>query len=240
MFIHKMHVKCLVLLKKTCLNPRILFILGEVMLVNITFRINLPVKYLYHSTLAKSKINSKFVIFNHINTTQMEYADIIQFPDEKEERSKVVRFSLTKEGQRMLIVIGFNPSTADSRKKDPTMGSVLYHAGNNGYDGFVMLNLYPLRSPSPNKLPKEMDITLHSENIHYIKYILDKYPDADILLAYGDLIKKRKYMRQNVQEIQTLLKECSRRALCLYKLKSGNPKHPLRAYGNIQFQPFEL
>ena len=166
----------------------------------------------------------------------MEYRDIIQIPLENTD----IRFSLLKEGKNVLIVIGFNPSTADKDKKDPTMGSVLYHAENNGYDGFVMLNLYPLRSTSPDKLPNEIDPVIHQQNIKHINSILSKYPESDILLAYGNLVHKRRYTKHIANEIKSILKENKRRTLCLYKLKTGNPKHPLRAYGKITFQPYEL
>ena len=94
----------------------------------------------------------------------MEYKNIIQIPPVNTD----IRLSLLKDGKNVLIVIGFNPSTADKDKKDPTMGSVLYHAENNGYDGFVMLNLYPLRSTSPDKLPNEIDPVIHQQNIEHI------------------------------------------------------------------------
>lgn len=166
----------------------------------------------------------------------MEYTDVAQTPSEYTN----VRFSLIKEGKNMLIVIGYNPSTADSNKKDPTMGAVVYHAGNNGYDGFVMLNLYPLRSTKPSELPKEMDESIHLQNMEYIKSIFSKYPKADVLVAYGNLVSKRKYTKLIAKEILQILKDEHRNTLCLYRLKTGNPKHPLMAPGNIKFQPFEI
>ena len=73
-----------------------------------------------------------------------------------------------------------------------------------------------------------------------INSILSKYPESDILLAYGNLVHKRRYTKEIANEIKSFLKENKRRTLCLYKLKTGNPKHPLRAYGKITFQPYEL
>ena len=166
----------------------------------------------------------------------MEYKNIIQTPPVNTD----IRLSLLKDGKNVLIVIGFNPSTADKDKKDPTMGSVLYHAENNGYDGFVMLNLYPLRSTSPDKLPNEIDPVIHQQNIEHINSILSKYPESDILLAYGNLVHKRRYTKDIANEIKGILKEKNRRTLCPYKLKSGHPKHPLRAFGKIIFQHYEL
>lgn len=43
------------------------------------------------------------------------------FPEQRCE----TRFSLIKEGEKMLIVVGFNPSVADDKKPDKTMSFVL-------------------------------------------------------------------------------------------------------------------
>ena len=56
------------------------------------------------------------------------------------------RFALIQKGKRTLFVIGLNPSSADSSTPDPTMQSVLRIASYNGFDGYIMLNLYPLRA----------------------------------------------------------------------------------------------
>lgn len=52
------------------------------------------------------------------------------------------RLAIEQEGEIMLIVIGLNPSTADER---PTMKSVLRFVEHEGYDGYVMVNLYSER-----------------------------------------------------------------------------------------------
>lgn len=54
-----------------------------------------------------------------------------------------LRYVLSKPGKNVLFVIGVNPSTANEEKPDPTMRKVIGFAEVNGFDGFVMLNLYP-------------------------------------------------------------------------------------------------
>ncbi|MDE7117719.1 MAG: DUF1643 domain-containing protein [Bacteroidaceae bacterium] len=76
----------------------------------------------------------------------MNYDNIKMFPEQRCE----TRFSLIKEGEKMLLVVGFNPSVADDKKIDKTMSFVLAIAEHNGYDGFAMVNLYPLRSTKPD------------------------------------------------------------------------------------------
>ena len=67
------------------------------------------------------------------------------------------RFSLTKEGNRKLVVFGVNPSTANEQIADLTITKVMGFAERNGFDGFIMLNLYPQRCTNPESLDKEID-----------------------------------------------------------------------------------
>uniref|UniRef100_UPI002590127D DUF1643 domain-containing protein n=1 Tax=uncultured Alistipes sp. TaxID=538949 RepID=UPI002590127D len=46
------------------------------------------------------------------------------------------RFILEQAGERMLFVIGLNPSTANELRPDPTLRKVTRFAANAGYDGF--------------------------------------------------------------------------------------------------------
>jgi hypothetical protein len=164
----------------------------------------------------------------------MKYEGITMFPSERTD----IRLSLVKDGSNVLIVIGFNPSTADDSKPDRTMESVMRIAEYNGYDGFVMLNIYPLRSTSPKNLPKEIDLNIHNRNIEHIIDILGKYPSSDVLLAYGNLIKERQYSKFCVNEILKILKAKHRSIYCITKLASGNPRHPLYAKGTSLLQKF--
>ena len=66
-----------------------------------------------------------------------------------------VRYALIQKGNRMLFVVGLNPSTADTEKPDPTMQSVMRIAEYNGYDGFVMINLYPKRATAEKEQAKK-------------------------------------------------------------------------------------
>ena len=67
------------------------------------------------------------------------------------------RFILGKNGKRKLFVVGLNPSTANRYRSDTTVAKVETVTINNSFDGFVMVNLYPLRSTDPNRLPEVAD-----------------------------------------------------------------------------------
>jgi hypothetical protein len=77
------------------------------------------------------------------------------------------RFLLGKSGKKKLFVIGLNPSTATDIKPDATITRVNKVAIQNGFDGFLMLNLYPLRATYPTDLPTLADVKLVQENVSY-------------------------------------------------------------------------
>ena len=164
----------------------------------------------------------------------MDYENMKMYPPHR----TTTRYSLIKEGEKMLIVVGYNPSTADDKQIDPTMRFVLGIAEFNGYDGIAMVNLYPLRSTNPNDLPLEVDESLVKENLFHIDSILGEYPSADILLAYGNMVNNRSYTKDIAKKLINLFKDKSRHIYCLAKLKSGNPKHPLRTPYSTKLQEY--
>ena len=62
-------------------------------------------------------------------------------------------------------MIGLNPSTATRDKSDTTVAKVEAVARRNGHDGFVMLNLYPLRATKPSTLPQRANATQLRRNL---------------------------------------------------------------------------
>lgn len=74
------------------------------------------------------------------------------------------RFVLGSSGQKPLFVIGLNPSTADDKKPDKTIRRVMGFAEGNGFDSFVMMNLYPQRATKPTDLEKQLDLEILNKN----------------------------------------------------------------------------
>ena len=60
------------------------------------------------------------------------------------------RYILGKPGRSNLVCVGVNPSRAKPGDLDPTMVQLKNRAAVNGYDGFIMVNLWPERSTDPN------------------------------------------------------------------------------------------
>ena len=75
----------------------------------------------------------------------------------KESEDFKIRYYLEQKGDKMLFIVGLNPSYANMDKPDSTMKKILGFMKKEGYNGFVMLNLYAQRGA----FPKEQDKTEH-------------------------------------------------------------------------------
>ncbi|MDY3246371.1 DUF1643 domain-containing protein [Campylobacter sp.] len=80
------------------------------------------------------------------------------------------RYTLIKNGKNTLICIGANPSVAKDDECDATMNRLCSIFENNGYDGFVMLNLYPLIATKLDGLPKESNERIYKKKLKNIKW----------------------------------------------------------------------
>jgi len=54
-----------------------------------------------------------------------------------------IRYALGTKGKKTLFCFGINPSTAEPNNLDNTLKKVQKIALNNGYDSWLMLNVYP-------------------------------------------------------------------------------------------------
>ena len=126
---------------------------------------------------------------------------------------------------RTLLCFGINPSTACPECLDNTIRKVIKISKNNGYQNWIMVNIYPQRATNPNDLHLEADKGLIEENIACIRDIAECYPDCDILLAYGNLIDKRAYLHGCLKEILNCL--AGKKIKVIKRTKANNPVHPL-------------
>jgi hypothetical protein len=156
-----------------------------------------------------------------------------------------VRFSLGQDGNRRLFVLGLNPSTADTEKSDQTIRKVKgFVKKQNKFDGFVMLNLCPLRSTNPNALPKLEDdelICLAKYNCKAIQGILEQENAPTVWAAWGNNIEKRPYLFEYLQTIvKTALNRKADWKMCGEMTKLGHPRHPTRLGYEIEFRRFDV
>ena len=81
------------------------------------------------------------------------------------------RYILGTRGKNPLICIGINPSTAEPDNLDNTLKSVERIALGNGFDSFIMFNVYAQRATSPDDMEKTCNLQLHKENLEAFRYV---------------------------------------------------------------------
>ena len=86
------------------------------------------------------------------------------------------RYILGTRGSDPLICIGINPSTAAPDDLDNTLKSVSRIAQGNGYDSWIMFNVYAQRATNPDDMDAELNVKLHRENMRAFEYILKTLP----------------------------------------------------------------
>lgn len=165
-----------------------------------------------------------------------------------------LRWTLTRiwdAGRPLLLVAGFNPSTAGVEVNDPTILLTCLLADHNGYGGIVMVNLCPLRSsvPAPaiamlKASQVDGDVAQRAvlwQNMEHVRQQLQR--SAAVLLAWGAMGAHAGAWHQTlVQEVREFR---PRRAVFrLGVCGNGHPKHPMargkhKVPPNAPFLPWE-
>jgi hypothetical protein len=154
------------------------------------------------------------------------------------------RFSLGKKGNKILYVVGLNPSTANKEKSDKTVTMVQNIALKNNFDGFVMLNLYPLRSTDPQGLPDVPNTKLLDDNVEHMKMLGSQVDEMVIWAAWGENILIRDYLFASLNKINLELRKLHNDQLSWKNFGSltgaGHPRHPSRASYDWIFDSFDI
>lgn len=159
-------------------------------------------------------------------------------PDSYEE----YRYILGTRGTRPLICIGINPSTAAPDRLDNTLKSVERVALFNGYDSFIMFNLYPQRATNPDDMEKNLNAFLHEENLKAFDYALGLCRNGSpaVWAAWGAIIEKRHYLFDCVADMVKVGKRHGARWFTAGRIsKAGHPHHPLYLPKTSPLDPFE-
>lgn len=154
--------------------------------------------------------------------------------------SNTLRYILGEKSENMVACIGINPSTAQPNVLDNTLKSVKRIAQFNGFDGWVMYNLYPQRATDPNELHSEIDEGVHLKNIEVLRQsILDLGIDT-VWLAYGDLIETRDYLPNCLLSLYTQLRPLDLKwKIIAEPTQKGHPRHPLYKPARSPFVDFD-
>ncbi len=142
------------------------------------------------------------------------------------------RYILGTRGEKPLIAVGVNPSTAGPGELDNTLKSVERVSRGNGFDSFIMFNVYAQRATDPDLMDREMNTVLHRENMLAFEFILEKCAGGGgrpaVWAAWGTIIEKRGYLKRCVLDMVELGERYGAEwFICGRRSKAGHPHHPL-------------
>ncbi len=151
------------------------------------------------------------------------------------------RFTLGKSASGKLLTIGLNPSTATQEKADVTVAKVEKAAELNGFDGFVMLNLYPVRATNYKALPRKPDRHAFESNLNRIEEIVASEKKPVIWAAWGSSIEYHSYFLEARNQLFTRLYKYKAEWLRFGDLTAGgHPRHPSRLNYAWKFAPYNI
>ena len=151
------------------------------------------------------------------------------------------RYILGTRGKNPLICIGINPSTAQPGDLDNTLKSVQRIAHGNGFDSFIMFNVYAQRATDPDAMEKTCNEALHRENLEAFRYVLSIGENPTVWAAWGTIIEKRDYLKDCVKDMIAAGEEFGARWVCAGKCsKKGHPHHPLYLRKDEVIRPFPV
>lgn len=142
------------------------------------------------------------------------------------------RFKLTRvwqDNKPLLVTCMLNPSTADAERDDPTIRTLTGFGKAWGYGGLMVVNLFALRTPSPQALlatPFDERKGLKTDNAVHVSDALAyaRHTTGKALAAWGNvhphLINDANYALHLAHQHYVNL-------ICLGITANGFPKHPM-------------
>ena len=151
------------------------------------------------------------------------------------------RYILGTRGENPLICIGINPSTAQPGDLDNTLKSVERIALGNGFDSFIMFNVYAQRATDPDAMEKVCNMQLHRENLEAFRYVLSISQKPAVWAAWGTIIEKRDYLPACLRDMLEVGNEYGAAWYCAGRVsKKGHPHHPLYLRKDEKIRPFDV
>ena len=150
------------------------------------------------------------------------------------------RYLLGTRGAQPLLCIGVNPSTAKPGDLDNTLKSVERVALGNGFDSFIMCNVYAQRATRPGDMERELNPDLHRENLAAFAYALSLSPQPAVWAAWGTVIEQRPYLPRCVRDMIDVGRRYGARWYTAgARSKRGHPHHPLYLRKDSVLDPFD-
>ena len=145
-------------------------------------------------------------------------------------------------GDRSVLFVMLNPSTADERHDDPTIRRCRSFAERDRAAVFQVVNLYAFRATDPSDLvfanEARRDV-VGPENDATIFRTLRAHaaPFGRIVLAWG----AHPFARHRLARLAELHRDAGAPPLwCLGRCADGSPRHPLFVKSDQPFDPFTL
>ena len=150
------------------------------------------------------------------------------------------RYILGTRGNRPLICIGVNPSTAVPGRLDNTLKSAERIALFNGFDSFIMFNVYAQRATDPDDMERTLNPVLHRENMKAFRWTLERSGEnPSVWAAWGAVIEKRQYLPGCVLDMVRIGKEFRAAWFTAgQRSRAGHPHHPLYLKKDSALEPF--
>ena len=150
------------------------------------------------------------------------------------------RYVLGQPGEKNLLVFGVNPSTAvpGEENLDPTMKRVVNIVKEQGYNGWIMMNLYPQRTPNPYKLKRVS--ALMENNIVVLGNVIKFFTINSVWCAWGNMINNASFLNEALNEIYHILAHKVHWYHYGELTKLGNPRHPLYVKSGSGLKTFDI
>jgi len=151
--------------------------------------------------------------------------NLCQFSPDRRHRYSLVHRWNPLFGDRLIMWIGLNPSTADEQQLDPTLTRIRSFSQREGFDGFWMANLFGLRTPHPKVMMADPDPvgTGNDDALLAAATRCDKIVAA--WGAGGDF-------QERAAAVAQLLS--GHKLWCLGTTQDGQPRHPLYVAGKTR------
>ena len=151
------------------------------------------------------------------------------------------RYALGKSSNKILLVISLNPNKATNKISDITVSKVEEISMLNGFEGFILFNLCPIRVGIPRLLPKSHKRFSYTKNIKILENYLSKSKKQIIWAAWGTHITDRNYLINSLRDIFSFAQGFEHRWKHFGVLtKDGHPRHPSRVSYSWQFHDFPI